>query len=124
MLPFRDESTMSKLTSTPNSDRIDLVPRKLWLNDDDFQSEMLEGVSRTFALTIPQLPAELCRVVSNAYLLCRIVDTIEDEPSLSGARKDYFCRQFLRTLESARNAESFSCQLCASLSSGTPPAEH
>jgi hypothetical protein len=42
MLPFRDESAMSKLTSTPNSDRIDLVPRKLWLSDDDFQSEMLE----------------------------------------------------------------------------------
>jgi farnesyl-diphosphate farnesyltransferase len=124
MLPFRDESAMSKLTSTPNSDRIDLVPRKLWLSDDDFQSEMLEGVSRTFALTIPQLPAELCRVVSNAYLLCRIVDTIEDEPVLSGAQKNSFCQQFLRTFNSARNAEPFSRQLCASLSSQTPPAEH
>ena len=124
MLPFRDESAMSKLTSTPNSDRIDLVPRRLWLSDDDFQSEMLEGVSRTFALTIPQLPAELCRVVSNAYLLCRIVDTIEDEPVLSGAQKNSFCQQFLRTFNSARNAEPFSRQLCASLSSQTPPAEH
>jgi len=124
MLPFRNESAMSKLTSTPNSDRIDLVPRKLWLNDDDFQSEMLEGVSRTFALTIPQLPAELCRLVSNAYLLCRIVDTIEDEPVLSGAQKNSFCQQFLRTFNSARNAESFSRQLCASLSSQTPHAEH
>src|SRR5881409_1647931 len=124
MLPFRDESTMSKLTSTPNSDRIDLVPRKLWLNDDDFQSEMLEGVSRTFALTIPQLPGTLCRVVSNAYLLCRIVDTIEDEPALRGARKNYFCEKFLKTLNVARNAESFSRQLAAALSSQTPPAEH
>src|SRR6266498_3645341 len=124
MLPFRNESAMSKLTSTPNSDRIDLVPRKLWLNDDDFQSEMLEGVSRTFALTIPQLPAELCRLVSNAYLLCRIVDTIEDEPVLSGAQKNSICQQFLRTFNSARNAESFSRQLCASLSSQTPHAEH
>src|SRR6266550_5197448 len=124
MLPFRDESAMSKLTSTPNSDRIDLVLRKLWLSDDDFQSEMLEGVSRTFALTIPQLPAELCRVVSNAYLLCRIVDTIEDEPFLSGAQKNSFCQQFLKTLNVARNAEHFSYQLCASLSSQTPHAEH
>jgi len=115
---------MSKLTSTPNSDRIDLVPRKLWLSDDDFQSEMLEGVSRTFALTIPQLPAELCRVVSNAYLLCRIVDTIEDEPVLSGAQKNSFCQQFLKTLNVARNAEPFSRQLSASLSSQTPHAEH
>jgi farnesyl-diphosphate farnesyltransferase len=124
MLPFRDESAMSKLTSTPNSDRIDLVLRKLWLSDDDFQSEMLEGVSRTFALTIPQLPAELCRVVSNAYLLCRIVDTIEDEPFLSAAQKNSFCQQFLKTLNVARNAEPFSRQLCASLSSQTPHAEH
>lgn len=121
MLPFRNESAMSKLTSPPSSD---LAPRKLSLSVDDFQSEMLEGVSRTFALTIPQLPAALCRVVSNAYLLCRIVDTIEDEPALTGARKNYFCEQFLRTLNVPRNAETFSRQLCVSLSSQTPPAEH
>src|SRR5438093_9581500 len=114
MLLSRNESVMSEFTSRPPSGDVKLGQRKLWSSDDDFQSAMLEGVSRTFALTIPQLPSRLCRVVSNAYLLCRIVDTIEDEPSLSGARKDYFCRQFLRTLESARNAESFSCQLCAS----------
>jgi farnesyl-diphosphate farnesyltransferase len=121
MLPFRNESAMSKLTSPASSD---LAPRKLWLSDDDFQSEMLAGVSRTFALTIPQLPGALCRVVSNAYLLCRIIDTIEDEPSLSGARKNYFCQQFLRSLNVPRNAETFSRQLCASLSNQTPPAEH
>src|SRR4249920_2322229 len=114
MLPFRDESAMSKLTSPPSSDHIDRARRKLWLSDDDFQSKMLGGVSRTFALTIPQLPAVLCRVVSNAYLLCRIVDTIEDEPDLSGVRKNYFCQQFLRILEDARNPEPFSRQLCAS----------
>src|SRR5438552_8352455 len=121
---FSDGRARSEPVTPPDWAPVDLAPRKLLLSDDDFQSAMLEGVSRTFALTIPQLPSRLCRVVSNAYLLCRIVDTIEDEPNLNGARKDYFCRQFLRTLESARNAESFSCQLCASLSSGTPPAEH
>ncbi|HJU61005.1 MAG TPA: phytoene/squalene synthase family protein [Candidatus Binatia bacterium] len=120
MLLFRKKSAMSKFSSPPSSD---LAPRKLWPSIDDFQSEMLAGVSRTFALTIPQLPASLCRVVSNAYLLCRIVDTIEDEPALTGARKNYFCQQFLRTLNVPRNAETFSRQLCASLSSQTPPAE-
>jgi len=124
MLPFRDQSAMSEPALPRSSDRIDLSSRKLWLSDDDFQSEMLEGVSRTFALTIPQLPAGLCRVVSNAYLLCRIVDTIEDEPGLNGARKNYFCQQFLRTLDGVRNAEPFSRQLCASLSNRTLPAEH
>ena len=124
MLLFRDERTLSKTISPPHPDRSDLAPRKLLLSDDDFQAEMLEGVSRTFALTIPQLPPGLCRVVSNAYLLCRIVDTIEDEPGLSGARKNHFCQQFLRTLDGAKSAEPFSRQLCASLSSRTSPAEH
>src|SRR5919108_2576233 len=124
MRPFSDGRAKSEPVTLPDSDPVDLAPRKLLLSDDDFQSVMLERVSRTFALTIPQLPSGLSRVVSNAYLLCRIVDTIEDGPSLSGARKDYFCRQFLQTLDSARNAERFSYQLCTSLSSGTPAAEH
>lgn len=123
MLPFRTRSAMSELTS-PSSDRVDPRPRKLWRSDDEFQSDMLAGVSRTFALTIPQLPPSLCRVVSNAYLLCRIVDTVEDEPVISGARKNYFCQQFLGVLNGAKNAEPFSRQLCASLSSQTPAAEH
>lgn len=108
----------------PPSASGDPSPPRVSLSDDEFQSEMLEGVSRTFALTIPQLPSGLCRVVSNAYLLCRIVDTIEDEPGLSGVRKNYFCHQFLRTLEGAGNAEIFSRQLGSSLSGRTLPAEH
>jgi len=36
-------------------------------------------VSRTFALNIPVLPAPLDLVVTVAYLLCRIADTLEDE---------------------------------------------
>ena len=47
--------------------------------DEAYQDHILQYVSRTFALTIPQLPAELRRVVSNAYLLCRIADTVEDD---------------------------------------------
>ena len=35
---------------------------------------------------------------------------------MTGARKNYFCRQFLRILDGARNAEPFSRQLCAALS--------
>ncbi len=93
-------------------------------DDDDFQSAMLQGVSRTFALTIPQLPADLSRVVSNAYLLCRIVDTIEDEPAISAAGKDYFCRQFLRTFDERGGAETFARQLGEALSGRTLPAEH
>lgn len=39
---------------------------------------MLPGVSRTFALLIPELPARLKDEVGCAYLLCRIADTVED----------------------------------------------
>jgi farnesyl-diphosphate farnesyltransferase len=121
---LREESARTKLASPASSDRSSRPSRTRWLTDDDFQSAMLADVSRTFALTIPQLPGTLRRVVSNAYLLCRIVDTIEDEPSLSGARKHYFCRQFLRALNVPRAAETFSRQLGASLSGQTAPAEH
>ena len=48
-----------------------------------YQDEVLPGVSRTFALTIPRLPEPLRASVTNAYLLCRIADTIEDEPTIS-----------------------------------------
>lgn len=44
------------------------------------QQEHLKNVSRTFALTIPFLPSDLVDYISNAYLLCRIADTIEDDP--------------------------------------------
>jgi farnesyl-diphosphate farnesyltransferase len=123
MLLFTEQSATPELPSAPSSDRLKLAPRKTRPNDDEFQNAMLQGVSRTFALTIPQLPPALCRVVSNAYLLCRIVDTIEDEPALSAVQKSYFCQQFLTALNSSQNAERFSRQLGGLLSSQTIPAE-
>jgi len=45
-----------------------------------FCREILPSVSRTFALSIRLLPGELRDAVGNAYLICRIADTIEDEP--------------------------------------------
>jgi hypothetical protein len=43
--------------------------------DTGLYEHLLEGVSRTFAFTIPQLPDGLRETVTNAYLLCRIADT-------------------------------------------------
>ncbi len=93
-------------------------------SDDEFQALLLEGVSRTFALTIPQLPKALCDVVANAYLLCRIVDTIEDEVSLSPEQKKYFCAGFIEVVKTGENADSFAAQLAPLLSTQTIPAEH
>ncbi len=94
------------------------------LSDDNFQSLLLEGVSRTFALTIPQLPKALYSAVANAYLLCRIVDTIEDEVSLSAQQKKQFCSEFIEIVKTGKNSALFAKQLAPLLSEQTLPAEH
>jgi farnesyl-diphosphate farnesyltransferase len=100
-------------------------PKRLnQLPDIDFQAALLEGVSRTFALTIPQLPGSLYSVVANAYLLCRIVDTIEDEVSLSAQQKHYFCTEYIHVVKTGENAEPFAIELAPLLSEQTSPAEH
>jgi farnesyl-diphosphate farnesyltransferase len=94
------------------------------LPDDAFQTELLKGVSRTFALTIPQLPSPLYGPVANAYLLCRIVDTIEDEVSLTPEQKSYFCSEFIDVVKTGLNSEPFAAELAPLLSDKTLPAEH
>ncbi len=88
-----------------------------------FQQDMLQGVSRTFALTIPQLPAELALVVGNAYLLCRIADTVEDTPSLDVAAKDAFAQHWIAVVEGHAPAEAFSRELARLLDTRTPADE-
>ncbi len=92
--------------------------------DDQLQNHLLKGVSRTFALTIPQLPKPLTGVVSNAYLLCRIIDTIEDEATLSPDQKRDFCQQFVDVVAGSMPSKLFSTRLAAQLSEHTIPAEH
>lgn len=70
-------------------------------------TNLLQKVSRTFALTIPLLPRNLEITVTNAYLLCRIADTIEDDPGLSFNEKREFSRLFLGVLEGRIRPEDF-----------------
>jgi len=66
------------------------------LNSDlAYQKAILGSVSRTFALTIPLLPPAIEVVVGNTYLLCRIVDTIEDAAELNPAEKQHLSKLFL-----------------------------
>ena len=60
----------------------------------DEQNVHLLNVSRTFALTIPLLPEILRDWVGNTYLLCRIVDTIEDDPKLNKELKIKYLNEF------------------------------
>ena len=86
-------------------------------------AQLLEGVSRTFAFTIPQLPGGLRETVTNAYLLCRIADTIEDDPVLDAGEKDRFHAAFLDAAETGRGAEDFARALWPRLAPGTLAAE-
>jgi farnesyl-diphosphate farnesyltransferase len=67
-------------------------------SDEVYQDQILPHVSRTFALTIPQLPEGLRSAVTCAYLLCRIADTIEDEPALSPPETLAFLQRFSAVL--------------------------
>jgi farnesyl-diphosphate farnesyltransferase len=89
-----------------------------------FQDRLLPGVSRTFALTIPQLPGDLRPVVTNAYLLCRTADTIEDEVSLTPEQKQQFHDRFVAVVAGRESAEAFARDLSPLLSSATLDAEH
>ena len=91
--------------------------------DEDYQVRILGGVSRTFALTIPQLPPPLFRVVSNAYLLCRIADTIEDDAEMSPAVKREMSDRFVAAVAGGEDARAFSSRLLSLLSASAAADE-
>ncbi|HVX38858.1 MAG TPA: phytoene/squalene synthase family protein [Gemmatimonadaceae bacterium] len=68
---------------------------------------MLPGVSRTFAVGIRLLPGDLGAAVRCAYLLCRIADTIEDEPVLDAPAKAELLTAFAHALDDAAAADAF-----------------
>lgn len=75
--------------------------------DDDFCVAILPRVSRTFALSIEALPDGLRGPVRTAYLLCRVVDSIEDEPSLPPGPRGELFDAFDRLLEAPGDAVAF-----------------
>lgn len=89
----------------------------------EFQAAILDDVSRTFALTIPSLPEPLRIPVTNAYLLCRIADTIEDDVALDLSQKRDFAARFVAVLDGDVRPETFSGALAARLGPTTLDAE-
>lgn len=84
--------------------------------DLDYQVSILPGVSRTFALTIPVLPDKLAVVMTNAYLLCRLADTIEDDVGLDNGQKQEFHRRFVAVVEGTEPVAEFARDLSPLLS--------
>jgi farnesyl-diphosphate farnesyltransferase len=93
------------------------------VSDEVYQDRILPHVSRTFALTIPQLPAPLRTPVTSAYLLCRIADTIEDEPVLSADATLELLQRFVAVLYGKEDAAALARELAPQLSQQTLPAE-
>lgn len=65
--------------------------------DIEFQDRHLQKVSRSFAFCIAQLPLPLRGWVGLSYLMCRILDTIEDAPFENVGRQ----RELFAEFESA-----------------------
>ena len=89
----------------------------LALADLAYQKAALNLVSRTFAITIPLLPPAVEPAVACAYLLCRIVDTIEDASCLSPKEKAGLSELFLAVCQAQKPVTEFiqACQVALEL---------
>jgi 4,4'-diapophytoene synthase len=92
-------------------------------SDEVYQDQILPHVSRTFALTIPQLPPALSIPVTSAYLLCRIADTIEDEPALTAPETLAFLQRFSAVVGGNGEPAALARDLEHRLSDRTLPTE-
>ncbi len=93
------------------------------LTDWGFCQQSLKEVSRSFSLPIAMLREPLERAVTCGYLLCRIADTIEDEPNLALAERDGLFSSFLACLEQDASPFAFAGRLPDSCKRPTS-AEH
>lgn len=73
--------------------------------------DMLRNVSRTFALSIEQLPGLQREAVTVAYLLFRVADCIEDHAALAAPLKARLLRLWAGVLEGAAPAADLAAEL-------------
>jgi farnesyl-diphosphate farnesyltransferase len=73
----------------------------------EFSREILPAVSRTFALSIRLLPGQLGAAVRCAYLICRIADTVEDEPEIPAEQKALLLDELALCFDDAAAADRF-----------------
>lgn len=76
-------------------------------NVEQFCQEILPQVSRTFALSIRFLPGNLGKAVLCGYLLCRIADTVEDDPDASVQMKSRLLDEFMLCFDDPARANSY-----------------
>ncbi|MEP6729491.1 MAG: phytoene/squalene synthase family protein [bacterium] len=93
-------------TGEPTESRAELDAMRL-MSAERFAHDVLPAVSRTFALSIRVLPGALGRAVLAAYLLCRIADTLEDEPTLPAEAKAVLLDELALCFEDSTAADNF-----------------
>jgi farnesyl-diphosphate farnesyltransferase len=75
------------------------------MTDEQFCIDILPRVSRTFALSIETLPEPMRQTIRAAYLLCRIVDTIEDDGHLEPERRQALFETFSQLVRDDQTPE-------------------
>ena len=111
-------ATTAPNTSEPNAAKTCSLDEAV-----EYQRRVLPDVSRTFALTIPELPQPLDTIVGNAYLWCRIADTIEDEPNLAVDTKHQLHERLIDVTAGDYPAADWAREASAVLTEATVPAE-
>lgn len=89
--------------------------------DWDFCTSSLRQVSRTFSRPIEVLPGDLRKAVTSGYLLCRIVDAVEDNEAFTLGERDERYQAFHEVLRGDAPASSFE-RLWVGVQ-GSPPHE-
>ncbi len=89
------------------------------LSDWNFCQQSLEEVSRTFTQPIRLLPEKQMRALTVGYLLCRVVDTIEDCTGIDEDQRDALYSSFQSVLRGRLAPEKLSEQFKGALASET-----
>ncbi len=90
---------------------------------EELGGKLLEGVSRSFFLTLKALPHGLREPLSLAYLLARAADTMADTASVAAPIRTGCLREFDRLLQSEARDRSGEAELCARLSAEFVPLQ-
>lgn len=99
-----------------------LTNSKFSAEDFLFCKKSLAKVSRTFALNIKILEGDLFKSVLLCYLLCRIIDTVEDCPDQNAQWKIELLNEFPQYLE-AHDDEKLQLWISRALEGKSKPAE-
>jgi phytoene/squalene synthetase len=88
-----------------------------------FHAPHLERVSRSFAYGISRLEPDLKAPVGLGYLICRILDTIEDAPWSSGPEQEAAFREFQIFLTDASSSPESLAKWAGRFPAQIPPGE-